>query len=186
LVNALLRACPRLQILATSREPLDVSGELVRRLSGLALPDSSSAIPDQVERSAAARLFCERARSLAPGFALLPGDAVALASLCQRLDGLPLALEIAAAWTPVLSVEEILARVDGRPGFLTRGRREDAARHQSLRAALDWSFDLLTGPERALFVALSVFAGGFALDAVEAVGAGTEVGPEGILDVLAR
>ncbi|WP_051797963.1 tetratricopeptide repeat protein [Catenuloplanes japonicus] len=167
LTGELLRACPRLRVLTTSREPLAVAGEHVWWVEGL--PGDESV-----------QLFTDRARRVAPAFRVDGTNADAVARLCRRLDGLPLALELAAARVRMLPPQRILDRLDNVFGLLVTADRDVPARHATLRAALDWSYDLLPGPERELFARLAVFRGGFTLDAAEAV-----AGPEA-LPLLAR
>ncbi len=164
-----LAACPHLRILATSREALGVVGEQVVRLRPLDTPDpqhlpSLDALPDYP----AIRLFVERARQTSPTFTLTPQNAPVVAQICRQLDGLPLGIELAAARTRVLSVEQIAARLQDRLTLL-QDKHAPAERHSSLQAALDWSYAQLTPAEAALFRRLSVFAGDFALDSVERV-----------------
>ena len=137
-------------------------------------------------RAEAVRLFVERAAAVQPAFAVTERNARPIAELCRRLDGLPLALELAAARVRALGVEDLLARLEDRFRLLTGGARTAAGRHQTLRAAVDWSYDLLTARERALFARVSVFAGGFTLEAAEAVGAGEGTGAADVLDLLTR
>jgi non-specific serine/threonine protein kinase len=187
LADALLRACPDLRVLATSREALGVAGEAPHRVPSLALPDPAR--PPPVEALAAyeaVRLFVERAAIVQPGFALTARNAAAVAQVCARLDGIPLALELAAARVRVLPLEQLLPRLEDRFRLLTGGGRTAPVRHQTLRAAVDWSYALLAAPERALFARLSVFAGGWDLEAAEAVGAGDGIGAEAVLDLLTR
>jgi predicted ATPase/DNA-binding CsgD family transcriptional regulator len=170
LVTALLRACPRLRVLATSRQPLGVAGEQHWQVPPLSLPASSDPIePGGALRWEAVRLFADRAGSHLQDFAITPGNAHAVVQLCQRLDGIPLAIELAAARSPVLTAEQIVARLDDRFTLLTAGDRSDGTRHQTLRAVLDWTHDLLTADERLLWHRLSVFPAGFQLEAAEAV-----------------
>jgi predicted ATPase len=164
LVEDLLRACPRLRVLATSRAPLGVPGEAPYRVPPLDVP-AAGAPPAAVIRYSAARLFAERAALVRPGFAVTERTAPAVAEVCRRLDGLPLALEPAAAQVRVLSVEALAARLHDRFRLLTGGGRTAPPRQQTLRAALDWSHDLLTAAERRLLRRLAVFAGGWALEA---------------------
>jgi predicted ATPase/transcriptional regulator with XRE-family HTH domain len=171
--DALLRSCPRLTILATGREALGLPGEAVWPVSGLALPAPDR--PGRLEELAgyeAVQLFVERAAAVRPGFALSRENADAVAEVCWRLDGLPLALELAAAWVRTLPVGEIAARLGDAVNLLTLGGRTVPARHRSLRAALDWSHELLTDAERTLLRRLSVFAGGCTLAAAGQVCAG--------------
>jgi predicted ATPase/DNA-binding SARP family transcriptional activator len=167
LAETLLAACPELRILATSRELLGARGEVVFTVAPFPGPALGCTV-EELECHDAARLFVERARSRDPGFALTPTNARAVAEICSRLDGIPLAIELAAARVG-LSVTEVSARLDDSLGFLTTGARTATPRQRTLRGALDWSHDLLTVPERKLFRRLSVFAGGWTLDAVEAV-----------------
>jgi non-specific serine/threonine protein kinase len=188
LVETLLHACPHLSVVATSRESLGIGGETVWRVPPMSVPGAafqvprpeSVAVPNgntvepgtrhlEREQPDAFRLFVERARLQRPELALSPGDAAAVADICWRLDGMPLAIELAAARVNVLSVGQIAARLSDRFRLLTSGGHTALARHQTLRAAMDWSHDLLDAPERAVLRALSVFSGGFTLEAAEAV-----------------
>ncbi len=185
LVALLLRRCPTLRVLATSREPLGIAGEAGYRVPSLSIPDPHQPLrPETINQYAAVRLFVERAVFYRPGFAVSAANATALAELCRRLDGIPLALELAAARVRVLSVEQIAARLDDRFRLLTGGARTALLHHQTLRAAIDWSHDLLTDDERILFRRLSVFVGGFTLDAAEGVCADNAIGQTQILDLL--
>jgi predicted ATPase/class 3 adenylate cyclase len=170
LVDALLRACPRLAVLATSREALGIAGEAPHRVPSLALPDAEHPPPvAALVQYDAVRLFAERAAVVQPTFAVTPENAAAVVELCRRLDGIPLALELAAARVRVLPVAQVLARLEDRFRLLTGGSRTALERHQTLQAAVDWSYDLLTDPEKVLFARLGVFAGGFTLEAAEMV-----------------
>ena len=186
LVEALLRACPRLAVLATSRERLNIPGESTFQVPSLGVPDEHEEAPDRLARSEAVRLFVERARLVAPTFALTAENAAAVAELCRRLDGLPLAIELAAARVRLLRVEQIVARLNDRFRLLTGGSRTVQPRQQTLRAALDWSHELLSKPEQTLLRRLSVFAGGFTLEAVEGICAGPELDAAQALDLLAQ
>jgi predicted ATPase/class 3 adenylate cyclase len=166
--DALLRSCAGLRVLATSRERLGVAGEVTWRVPSLAVPGSAEDRFEDVARSEAVRLFVERARDVVPSFRLTESNAGAVARICRRLDGIPLALELAAARVRVLSVVEIAARLDDGFRLLTGGRAAPQ-RHQTLRALVDWSHDLLSEVERVLFRRLAVFAGGWTLAAAEAV-----------------
>jgi non-specific serine/threonine protein kinase len=168
LVHTLLTACPRLQILATSRAALGIAGEVAWRVPSLTLPDAAQAPPHEIARFDAVRLFAERAALAAPHWKL-PEHAPTVARICARLDGMPLAIELAAARLKVLSAEQIAARLDDCFALLTGGSATALPRHQTLRAAMDWSYDLLTEEERVLFHRLSIFAGGFSLEVVEHV-----------------
>jgi len=187
LVDALLHRCPDLRVLATSREPLGVPGELTWSVPPLSLPDVSR-LPalESLARYEAVRLFVERARAVAPGFELSPRNAAAVARLCRQLDGMPLALELAASRVRVLSPGQILDRLDDRFRLLTGGGRVSVPRHKTLRATMDWSHDLLDGPEKLLFARLSTFAGGWTLEAAERVGAGGGISEGEVLDLLSR
>jgi non-specific serine/threonine protein kinase len=187
LVEALLVGCPELTILATSRELLGAAGETAWRVPSLATPDPQRPPPlDELRAYESVQLFAERARLVQPGFVVTAENAVAVAGVCQRLDGIPLALELAAARVTSLSVEQIAARLGDRFRLLTGGRRRAVRRQQTLRATLDWSHDLLTDHERALLRRLAVFAGGWTLEAAERVGAGEGVAELDVLDVLTR
>lgn len=177
LVAALLAHCPSVSVLATSREPLQVSGETVWHVPPLGVPAPSEPGLHDVERYAAVRLFVERAQSVQPGFSLNPYVAPAVAEICRRLDGIPLAIELAAARVETLTPAEIARRLDDRFGLLTNGSPSALPHHQTLLGALDWSHELLSGTERALLRRLSVFVGGFDLEAAEAVcpGAGPKI-----------
>jgi predicted ATPase/DNA-binding SARP family transcriptional activator len=185
LVNALLGSCPDLHVLATSREALGVAGERAWLVPPLSLPDPHHPPPIQeLTRYEAVRLFVERAKEVASGFAATEENAPVLVRLCRRLDGMPLALELAAARVRVLSVEQIDARLDDAIRFLTGGSRTSVPRQQALRAAMDWSHDLLGQDERALFRRLSVFAGGFTLAAAEEICAVGNIEKGEVLDLL--
>jgi non-specific serine/threonine protein kinase len=166
----LLGRCPQLCILATSREALDVPGEVAWRVPSLSLPPAESAVGGDLTGDAVA-LFCDRARAVDPEFCLGVDNAPVVARICRRLDGIPLALELAAARLRMLRPDQVAERLDDRFGLLTGGGRTALRRHQTLRAAMDWSYDLLPPPERTLLGRLSVFAGSFSMDAAEAVGA---------------
>lgn len=170
LCDHLLRACPGLYILATSREGLNIAGETTYRVPSLGLPDprAQQAISDLVQVEAV-RLFVERAQAAQPGFQVNEQNAASLAQLCVRLDGIPLAIELAAARVKALSVDQINQRLDDRFRLLTGGSRTALPRQQTLRALIDWSYDLLTPEEQTLLRRLSVFAGGWTLEAAEAV-----------------
>ena len=160
LVDRLLAAGPRVRVLATSREPLDIAGESAWRVPSLSLDGDADALA----------LFAERAGQAQPGFSLDdPATKESAVAVCRRLDGIPLAIELAAARAKVLSVDQIAAHLDERFRLLTGGGRTAVPRQQTLQGAIDWSYDLLTGPERSLFDTLGVFAGEFDLEAVAAV-----------------
>ena len=187
LADRLLRACPRLRILATSREPLGIAGETAWRVPPLTSPDPEH-LPSlaSLAQYEAVRLLLDRADLAAPSLALTQRNAAAVAQVCQQLDGLPLALELAAARVKVLSFEQLAARLGDRFRLLTGGSRSALPRQQTLRALVDWSYDLLTAPEQVLFRRLAVFAGGCTLEATEAVCAGDGIEPGEVLEHLAR
>ena len=168
--QTLLRALPQLHLLASSREALGVEGETVYRVPSLTMPGSEEQpTPADVTASEAGQLFVDRARSFAPAFALTEKNAIAVARVCRRLDGIPLAIELAAARLTALSVEELARRIDDRFRLLTGGRRTALPRQRTLRALIDWSYDLLSADEQIVLNALGVFAGGFSLEAAERV-----------------
>jgi predicted ATPase len=186
LAETLLRRCPDLRILATSRAALGVAGENLFDVPPLSLPDprrgsSVGSLPEYE----AVRLFVERAGAVRPGFSIAKENALAVAQICYRLDGIPLALELAAARAKVLSVVQISQRLDDSFALLTHGGRTAMPHHKTLRAAMDWSYDLLTDREQILLGRLSVFAGGFTLEAVEAVGRGEGVEQAEVVELLA-
>ncbi len=174
LVAELLAACPGVTALATSRVRLRVSGEREYPVPPLGLPAPDAAVsPDAATQSGAVGLFAERAQAVRPEFALTDENAAAVAAICRRLDGLPLAIELAAARVKVLPPAALLSRLERRLPLLTGGGRDLPARQQTMRDAIAWSHDLLTAEEQALFRRLAVFAGGFELEAAEAVCTGT-------------
>lgn len=191
LAEALLRAGPGICLLATSREALGIVGETVWWVPSLAIPDPASATngPPRYTaqgalRAGSVQLFCDRAAAAHAAFLLTDTNVAAVAAICRRLDGIPLAIELAAARARILTAEQIAARLDARFRLLTRGREDALPRQQALRATLDWSYDLLTGPERLLLQRLSVFAGGCEIEAAESVCAGDGVGRDGLFDLL--
>jgi non-specific serine/threonine protein kinase len=186
LVDTLLRACSRVRILATSREALAIAGETAWRVPSLRLPDPArgEANFEVLLGNEAVRLFAERAAAALPGFTLTESNAYAVARVCRRLDGIPLAIELAAARVRAFSVEEVESRLDDRFRLLTGGSRAALPRQQTLRAAVDWSYDLLSQGERALLRRLSVFAGGWTLAAAESVCAGGGLESGDVLDLL--
>ncbi|MBE0695906.1 MAG: AAA family ATPase, partial [Anaerolineaceae bacterium] len=170
LVNDLLKACPNLTLLVTSREGLGITGEIAYRVPSLAVPDPNDVPP--VEKFAqydAVRLFIERARAVIPAFQLSVDNLADIARICSRLDGIPLAIELAAARVGVLNVEQIAARLDDRFRLLTGGSRTALPRQRTLRASMDWSYSLLSEKERVLFLRISVFNGGCSLESTEGV-----------------
>ncbi|TDD81909.1 BTAD domain-containing putative transcriptional regulator [Actinomadura rubrisoli] len=169
LVSVLLRDAPALRILATAQEPLGIPGERLQIVPPLDLPGHAPT-PEALLESSAVRLFVARASAAAPGFALDAASAPWVASICRRLDGIPLALELAATRVRALGVRELAARLDDRFRVLAGGRRAGPARQQTLRAMIDWSWGLLTGPEQVVLRRLAVHAGGCTLEAAERVG----------------
>jgi predicted ATPase/class 3 adenylate cyclase len=191
LAEELLRSCPNLRILATSREVLGTVGELTYRVPSLTLPELPASGAGRLTagdllQSEAVHLFIERATFSQPRFAVTEQNAASVAQVCWRLDGIPLALELAAARVKVLSVEQIAQRLDDRFRLLIGGSRTALPRQQTLRALIDWSYDLLPETERQLLCRLSVFAGGWTLEAAEKVGAGEGIDEDDVLDLLSR
>jgi predicted ATPase/class 3 adenylate cyclase len=168
IASKLLQGLPDLHLIATSREALGVAGEVVYRVSSMTIPRTEPGTTG-VMASEAGALFLERARAVAPGFALTDRNAEAVARVCRRLDGIPLAIELAAARLAALSIDELARRVDDRFRLLTGGLRTALPRHRTLRALVDWSYDLLSPDERVVLAALAVFAGGFSLASAEQV-----------------
>ncbi|MCW3051259.1 MAG: LuxR family transcriptional regulator [Chthonomonadales bacterium] len=189
-IDALLQRCASLQVLTTSRQPLGLTGEATWQVPSLALPSASSlsaASEDVVSMMLeyeAIQLFVERAMLASPTFRLYPQNVRAVAEICTRVDGVPLALELAAARVRALSVEQIAVRLEDRFHLLTGGNRTALPRQQSLRALIDWSYDLLSEAEKSLLVRLWVFAGGWTLEAVEQVCAGEGIEAWDVLDLL--
>jgi predicted ATPase len=185
MADAVLRASPAIRILATSREPLSIAGETVFRVPGLGLPDPERP-PDVEDATAhdAVELFVDRASAVKPSFAVTPAMLGPLRRVCTQLDGIPLAIELAASRVRVLSVEQIAERLDDRLSLLTTGSRTALPRHQTLLAAIDWSYNLLSEPEKTMFRRLSVFAGGWTLDAAERVCSGEGISEHEVLELL--
>ncbi|HEX8769846.1 MAG TPA: hypothetical protein VF711_03655, partial [Acidimicrobiales bacterium] len=184
LAGGLLRSCRELRILATSQEPLGLPGERVWRLGPLRIPEPGEVDPEVLAANESVQLFVERASEVGTGSPLSANDAPAVAEVCRRLDGLPLAIELAAARCPVLTPAEIAARVDESSEVLS-GRPSGPARHLTLRATFEWSYNLLHPEEAALLRRLSVLAGGCSLAAVEELCSGGSVTRDSILDLLA-
>ena len=184
LADALLAAAPDLRILASSRESLQVGGEQSFPVPPLALPDREAGL--EAWSAEAAQLFIERARLQQPGFVLTERQAPALVALCAHLDGIPLALELAAARVHTLSIEEINARLDDRFKLLTGGVRTALPRQQTLRATLDWSYDLLGEQERAVFNRLAIFPGSFTLQAATSVASDDSIDESAVIDLLSQ
>ena len=188
LADTLLRTCPELKILATSREPLRIAGETNFMVPSLSVPDPRRLPPTgELTGYEAVQLFVERARSRLPAFVMTAENAPAVVDVCRKLDGIPLAIELAAARTRVLSVEQISEKLEDPLALLTTGVRTAAPRHRTLRATLQWSYELLSEGERELLGRLSVFAGGWDLEAAEVVGAAGEPADAGlVLDLLSN
>jgi non-specific serine/threonine protein kinase len=185
LADVLLDSCPRLRVLATSREGLGVEGEVRWPVPPLDSPDPRySSTVEELERLESARLFLERARNRDPSFALTPGNAQAVAEVCSKLEGIPLAIELAAARVGTLPLEQILERLEDSLELLTRGGRTAAPRQRTIRETLDWSYELLSEPERKVFRRLSVFAGGWVLEASEVVMSDESIGQSEVLELL--
>ncbi|GAA0925045.1 BTAD domain-containing putative transcriptional regulator [Nonomuraea longicatena] len=185
LAGALLRGAPGIRVLATSREPLGHAGEVVWTVPPLDVPDPD-ADPAEIARAGAVRLFVARASAAAPGFRLDAGNAADVATLCRRLDGVPLALELAATRVRALGVRDVLCRLDDRFRLLASGHRGAPPRQQTLQAVIDWSWDLLTPRERVLLSRLAIFGEGFTLEAAEAVCSGPDLPEADVPDLLAR
>jgi predicted ATPase/class 3 adenylate cyclase len=185
LADTSLRACPRLRVLVTSREGLGIAGETTYRVPSLSLPDLQHLPPvAALSQFEATRLFVDRAAAAVPSFTLNEQNAPSVAEVCYRLDGIPLAIELAAARVKALPVEQITRRLDDRFRLLTGGSRAALPRQQTLRATIDWSYDLLSEAERMLLRRLSVFAGGWTLEAAEAVGAGEGINDDEVQELL--
>jgi predicted ATPase/class 3 adenylate cyclase/tetratricopeptide (TPR) repeat protein len=184
LVGTIVGECPGVRVLATSREGLGLPGERILAVGSLDVPDAAEDI-DAIAASDAVRLFVERAQSVRAGFTVDESNAAAVAEVCRRLDGVPLAVELAAARVAMLTPTELAQRLDQRFRLLTGSERGAAERHQTLRAAIDWSYDLLDEPERRVLDRLSVFAGSFSLQAAEAVATGGVVHHADVFELLA-
>jgi predicted ATPase/transcriptional regulator with XRE-family HTH domain len=187
LAEAVLQQCPDVRILATSREALRIAGEVHWRVPPLAAPPEDAGMSlGVVTQYDAARLLLERASSVLPAFQPQESEASAIARICRRLDGLPLALELAAPLVAVLSVDQIADRLDRRFQVLLEGSRTALPRHQTLAALVNWSYDLLDEAQRTLFRRLAVFAGDFSLEAVETVCVGDDVAPDAVVHLVLR
>lgn len=187
LADALIRSCPRLTVVATSREGLNVPGEALMPVPSLRVPVGDRLPPvDELREYEAVNLFVDRCTSYQPAFELTEENAADVVRICRRLDGVPLALELAAARVRVLSVGQVATRLDDRFRLLTGGGRTVVARQQTLRALIDWSYDLLTETERRLLRRLSIFVRGWTLEAAEAVCGGEDIERETILELLAH
>ena len=185
LAESLLQACKNIHILASSREALGVKGELAYRVPSLNIPEESSDI-SSLMKSESARLFVERALDSFPDFSLTPSNASTIAQICSRLDGIPLALELAAARVKMMTVDEIAKRLDDRFRLLTGGARTALPRQQTLRAMIDWSYNLLSEQEKTLFRRLAVFVGGWTLEAAESVCSREGIETDEILDLMSQ
>jgi non-specific serine/threonine protein kinase len=179
LVEALLRTCPGVSVLATSREPLGLDGEVAWRVPSLSVaPDERSVDPARLRAYEAVRLFVDWAMAAEPAFVLTEHNAAAISQICRRLDGIPLAIELAARRVSAMSPDQIAERLDRRFHLLTRGSPAALPRQQTLAATVDWSYNLLSARERVLFDRLAAFPGGFTLDAAEAVAGDADEGTE--------
>ena len=187
IAEATLKAAARVSILATSREPLRAEGEWLHRLSSLELPPRSDNLtPDGALQYSAVQLFNERAQAITDGFALDGADIAPVIEICHRLDGMPLALELAAARVDAFGVKGLAARLDDRFTVLTSGRRTALPRHQTLRAAMDWSYELLPETEQLILRSLAVFRGDFTIDAAAAVATDDHVGTADAFEAIAN
>ena len=187
LADVLLRACPNLRILATSREGLGIAGETLYPVPTLPVPDLERLPPmEALVQYESVRLFTERAAAVVPTFRVTPQNAKSVVQVCHDLDGIPLAIELAATRVKVLTVGQIVARLNDRFRLLTGSRHTALPRHQTLQAAMDWSHDLLAEKERILLRRLSIFAGGWTLEAAEAICSGDEIEASDILDLLTQ
>jgi predicted ATPase/DNA-binding SARP family transcriptional activator len=186
LAEKLLQTCPRLKILATSREALQIAGEAMWRTPSLAVPAETAPPAPVLCQYESVQLFRDRARACAPAFDVDPGNAPAVAEICRRLDGIPLAIELAAARVKTLTAVQIAERLDDRFRLVAGGSRTALPRQQTLRALIDWSYELLTDTERVVFRRLSAFAGGFPLEGAERVCAGEGVDVLDVVDLLER
>jgi non-specific serine/threonine protein kinase len=185
IADRLLRRCAHLTILVTSRERLGIAGEVTYRVPSLSLPDTGrEGGTFEALACEAARLFIERARLQRPDFTVTDADAASLLSICERLDGIALAIELAAPRVRHMSLQELSGGLDHRFSLLTGGSRTALPRHRTLRSLIDWSYDSLTAPEKTMLQRVSVFAGGWSLEAAERVCAGENVDPDAVLDLL--
>jgi non-specific serine/threonine protein kinase len=187
LAAELLQACPNVSVLATSREPLEIPGEIPFLINPLSIPNRNPWLSSEnlIEYDGV-RLFIERAQAILPGYKITAGNSSAIAEVCRRLDGLPLAIELAAARVKVLDVTELASRLSGSFRLLGHGNRTALPRSQTLEACIGWSYDLLSGEERLLFNRLSVFVGGWTLEAVENVCTDETIRPADVFDLLAQ
>ncbi|MEA2770816.1 MAG: hypothetical protein QOD93_3778, partial [Acetobacteraceae bacterium] len=186
MAEALLRANPAVRLVVTSRDPLRVEGEWIFPVPPLAVPTEDGRTSEDPLRYGAVRLFVERARAVKPHFSPDERGVAAIAAICRRLDGIPLAIELAAAHAGALGIEELASRLDDRFDLLTGGRRTALPRQRTLRATFDWSYDLLSEVERLVLRRLSIFACGFTLEAAGAVAGSAEMTRSGIVDCVAN
>ncbi|MEQ4725669.1 LuxR C-terminal-related transcriptional regulator [Nonomuraea sp. B19D2] len=186
LANMLLSSAEQVRILATSREPLGVAGETLLAVPPLSVPEPGwRGTVGEATTCESVRMFIERAQMVMPGFTISAENSATVVRLCQRLEGIPLAIQLAAVWLRALSPEQVLERLDDRYRLLTRGFRTALPRHQTLRAAMDWSFDLCSCQEQTLWARLSVFAGGFDLDAAQRICAGDPFAADDVFELVA-
>src|SRR4051794_9763845 len=187
LANELLRACPHVRILASSREPLHVAGETSYSMLPLTVPEAGThTTATSLTNFEAVQLFRDRAVAAQPRFSITERNAAVVGEICRQLDGIPFAIELAAARVRALSVEKLAERLNDRLHLLTGGHRTALPRQQTLRALIDWSYDLLTDSERALLRRLAVFAGGWTLEGAEAVTAAGDIAEADVLDLLTQ
>jgi predicted ATPase/DNA-binding winged helix-turn-helix (wHTH) protein len=187
IAEAILKAAPQVHVLATSREQLRAEGEWLHRLASLELPPQTvSPTADEAMRYSAVELFAERATATADAFVFDDADVSAVLEICRRLDGVPLALELAAARVDAFGVRDLAARLDNRFAVLTKGRRTALPRHQTLRATLDWSYDLLPEAEQVILWRLAIFRAAFTIEAAAAVAADERIGSAGVLEGVAN
>jgi predicted ATPase len=183
LVETVMQLCPRATVLATSREVMRIQGEAVYRVPALDIPPPGQETPDSILGCGAGELFVTRAKALDPGFSPQPGELPSIATICRQLDGIPLAIEFAASRAAFIGVQQVAAGLRDRFALLTSGRRTAIPRHQTLRAALDWSYQLLSKEEQRLLLRLAVFPAGFTFEAAQTVG-GTGLADQSIVEVL--
>jgi predicted ATPase/class 3 adenylate cyclase len=185
LMELLVQSCPRVEILATSREGVGIDAERLLAVPSLGSPAPDASIP-AIADADAVRLFVERARGFGAELEITDDNAESIAQVCRRLDGVPLAIELAAARVPAMNPRDLAGRLDRRFQLLAGGRRGKIERHQTLRAVIDWSFDLLSEPEQRLLARVAVFSGGWTLDAAEEVGAGGPVNADEVFELIER
>ncbi len=187
LAEGLIKLCPKLHVLASSREAFGIAGERPFRVPSLAFPDpKKSSSMDEIAKCESVQLFIERVKTYVPTFSLTEKNASSVAQICSRLDGIPLALELAAARVKVMSVEQMAARLGDVFGLLTSGSRTALPRQQTLRALIEWSYDLLSEAEKTVFRRLAAFSGGWSLEAAESVCSQERIESVEVMDILAR